>query len=110
MFVTQLCTRLNILIMTIYLTRPLTKVERFVEATNNGKIFSATFEKKDGTIRTINCRRNVSKGVKGVGYSFDPTSKGLLSVYDMQSKGFRFINLETLVEAKVNGEIFKFLL
>ena len=102
MFVAQLCTKLNILIMS--------KITKFLKATNNGKIFSATFEKKDGTIRTINCRRNVSKGVKGVGYSFDPMSKGLLSVYDMQSKGFRFINLETLVEAKVNGEIFKFLL
>ena len=87
----------------------MSKISKFVEATNNGKIFSATFEKKDGTIRTINCRRNVSKGVKGVGYSFNPMSKGLLSVYDMQSKGFRFIYLETLVEAKVNGEIFKFL-
>lgn len=102
MFVMQLCTTLNILIMS--------KITKFLKATNNGKIFSATFEKKDGTIRTINCRRNVSKGVKGVGYSFDPMSRGLLSVYDMQSKGFRFINLETLVEAKVNGEIFKFLL
>jgi hypothetical protein len=88
----------------------MSKITKFLKATNNGKIFSATFEKKDGTIRTINCRRNVSKGVKGVGYSFDPMSRGLLSVYDMQSKGFRFINLETLVEAKVNGEIFKFLL
>lgn len=88
----------------------MSKITKFLKATNNGKIFSATFEKKDGTIRTINCRRNVSKGVKGVGYGFDPMSKGLLSVYDMQSKGFRFINLETLVEAKVNGEIFKFLL
>lgn len=88
----------------------MSKITKFLKATNNGKIFSATFEKKDGTIRTINCRRNVSKGVKGVGYSFDPVSRGLLSVYDMQSKGFRFINLETLVEAKVNGEIFKFLL
>lgn len=87
----------------------MSKITKFLKATNNGKIFSATFEKKDGTIRTINCRRNVSKGVKGIGYSFDPMSKGLLSVYDMQNKGFRFINLETLVEAKVNGEIFKFL-
>ena len=87
----------------------MSKISKFVEATNNGKIFSATFEKKDGTIRTINCRHNVRKGVKGVGYSFDPMSKGLLSVYDMQNDGFRFINLEKLVEAKVNGEIFKFL-
>jgi len=37
------------------------KLEKFLEATNDGKIFSATFIKKDGTIRTINCRRNVQK-------------------------------------------------
>jgi hypothetical protein len=91
------------------LTKPKTRVEKFLEATEGGRIFSATFEKKDGSIRTINCRREVKKGVKGVGMSFDPMSKGLLVVYDMHRKGFRMINLKTLIEAKVNGETIKFL-
>ena len=95
--------------MTWILTAPKTRVQEFVENTNNGKIFSATFEKKDGTIRTINCRRAVKKGVKGVGMSFDPASKGLMVVYDMQKQSFKMINLNTLIEAKVNGRTIKFL-
>ena len=50
--------------MTWILTAPKTRVQEFVENTENGKIFSATFEKKDGTIRTINCRRAVKKVLK----------------------------------------------
>ena len=95
--------------MTWILTKKKTRVETFLDATEGGKIFSATFEKKDGTIRTINCRRDVKKGVKGVGMSFDPMSKGLLVVYDMHRKGFRTINLDKLIEAKVNGKTIKFL-
>lgn len=85
------------------------KLEKFLEATNDGKIFSATFIKKDGTIRTINCRRNVQKGVTGAGLKFSPAAKGLLVVFDMHANDFRMINLNSLIEAQVNGQIFKFL-
>jgi len=95
--------------MTWILTAPKTRVQQLIEDTESGKIFSATFEKKDGTIRTINCRRAVKKGVKGVGMSFDPMAKGLMVVYDMRKKAFRMINLEKLIEAKVNGKTIKFL-
>ena len=36
----------------------------FLEQIENGKIFSATFVKKDGTIRKGIFRRKVKKGVK----------------------------------------------
>jgi len=83
-------------------------MNKFLEATNDGRIFSATFVKKDGTIRTINCRRKVTKGVTGKGLAFKPSDKGLMVVFDMVNDGFRMINLNTLIEAKVNGQIFKF--
>ena len=57
----------------------------------SGKIFTAEFIKKDKTKRVINCRTKVSKYVKGVGLSFDPMAKNLLSVYDLQKKEYRFI-------------------
>ena len=41
--------------------------------------------------------------------SFDPASKGLMVVYDMQKQSFKMINLNTLIEAKVNGKTIKFL-
>lgn len=83
-------------------------MNKFLKATNDGRIFSATFVKKDGTIRTINCRRKVTKGVTGKGLAFKPSDKGLMVVFDMANDGFRMINLNTLIEAKVNGQIFKF--
>ena len=95
--------------MTWILTKKKIRVETFLDATEGGKIFSATFEKKDGTIRTINCRRDVKKGVTAKGLSLDPMSKGLLVVYDMHRKGFRMINLDKLIEAKVNGKTIKFM-
>jgi len=83
-------------------------MNKFLKATNDGRIFSATFVKKDGTIRTMNCRRKVTKGVTGKGLAFKPSDKGLMVVFDMANDGFRMINLNTLIEAKVNGQIFKF--
>ena len=71
---------------------------------SKGKIFSAVFLKKDGTIRRMNCRLNVNKGVNGKGMSYDPIKKGLLPVYDMDKKGFRMINMNTLISFKVNGK------
>ena len=68
-----------------------------------GKIFGATFKKKDGSIRNINCRTGVSKHLKGgkrttYGYS------NLLCVYDVQNKGYRYINLDTLSTIRANKE------
>jgi len=72
----------------------------------NGKVFSAIFIKKDGSERTMNCRTQVSKGVKGVGLKFDPTNYNLVQVYDMNAKGFRFINLNTLKALQISGKAY----
>lgn len=85
------------------------KVEKFIEETSNGKIFSATFVKKNGRIRTIHCRRGVKKGLTGKGMAYDPGERGLLVVYDLSKKNYRMINLGKLIEAKVNGLIYKFI-
>lgn len=69
-----------------------------------GKIFTAVFEKKDGSIRKMNCRREVSKGITGKGMSYDPKSRGLITVYDMHAKGYRMINTSTLRELSIDGE------
>ena len=71
-----------------------------------GRIFSVTFIKKDGTERRMVCRTGVQKGVKGVGLKFDPSSKNLMVVFDMQKKAFRMINLSTLLSFKFNKKTF----
>jgi len=67
-------------------------------------IFSVTFTKKDGTVRTMVARLNVKKGVKGTGMAYNPIEKGLLPVWDMQKNAFRMINLKTVTELKIRKE------
>jgi len=71
---------------------------------SRGKIFGVKFTKKDGSERTMNCRRNVSKGVKGVGLAYDPEKFNLIPVFDMSNDGFRMINADTINEITIGGE------
>ena len=72
-----------------------------------GKIFSATFVKKNGDVREMTCRLDVKKGVNGKGLSFKPSEHDLLCVFDMKNNGFRMINLNTLQQVKVGGKIYR---
>ena len=69
----------------------------------NGKIFSAVFIKKDGEKRKMVCRQGVYKYVKGIGLKFKPEERGLIGVFDMHKKAYRFINIKTLEQIKVKG-------
>lgn len=71
---------------------------------SKGKIFTAKFIKKNGKVRTMNCRIGVSKGVNGKGMAYNPSLKGLKPVFDMQSKEWRSINLETISELNIGKQ------
>ncbi len=73
----------------------------------NGKIFSVTFMKKDGTIRDMTCRLGVTKHLKGGTLRFDPSERGLVTVFDLESKGYRMVNIETLISLNTKGRILK---
>lgn len=73
---------------------------------SRGRIFTVTYKKKDNSIRVMNCRLGVRKGVSGVGMAYEPALRGLKSVFDMQKKEFRMLNLETIKMLKMNGEEF----
>ena len=76
--------------------------EKLLSADNT--MFSVVFIKRTtGEVRRMLCRTGVRKYLSGGELKFIPIRKGLLSVYDMQSKGYRFINLETLVSFKLGG-------
>jgi hypothetical protein len=72
----------------------------------NGKIASVTFIKRtDGTERRMLCRTGVKLGAKGSGErAYDPESKNLLLVYDMQKHGYRMIPAESVLEVRARGE------
>lgn len=71
-----------------------------LEQIKNGKIFSVTFVKKDGTLRKMTARLGVKKDLKGVGLKFDPAEKNLLVVFDMHKRAYRMINLKTIISFK----------
>jgi hypothetical protein len=102
-------------------------LDQFLENTKGGQLFTVDFVKRtakpgEPSLRTMNCRRGVKKGVKGVGQSYDPAKHNLLTVFDMQKldpkaphnagksedeleKGaFRNINLEALVALRMGGK------
>ena len=68
-----------------------------------GVIFSATFIKKDGSLRRMNCRVGVRKYVKGVGMSYNPIERDLLPVYDLVNRGYRTVNLKTVKSVRLGN-------
>jgi hypothetical protein len=66
----------------------------------NGKFFSVSFIKKDGTTRKMTARLGVKKDIKGVGLKFNPTERNLIVVFDIHKKAYRMINLSTILTFK----------
>ena len=79
------------------------EMARIIRSYRGGHIFGVEFVKKDGSIRKMSCRHGVHKGVKGVGLKYDPLAKGLISVFDVNSDGFRMINADTLRCVNIDG-------
>jgi hypothetical protein len=92
-----------------------------------GKVFTAVFRKKDGTVRTMNARLKVAKYVKGTQPEVTAkrnatlTEQNMIGVYEMRgtsdrveegtpddelfvAKNYRTLNLETLLGLNANGE------
>ena len=72
-------------------------------AATDGKFFTVVFTKKDGTVRTINCRTGVKKHLKGGVSTLDASQ--YLTVYDLQSEGYRAVNYATIQSVTCNGVI-----
>jgi hypothetical protein len=75
--------------------------------------FTATFIKKDNTIRVMTAMVGVKAGVSGKGMSWNPEDRGMLCVHECQNesqKGLpaedkkRIINVMTLLSIKIEGE------
>tara|TARA_R110000824_G_scaffold175245_2_gene353549 strand:+ start:394 stop:645 length:252 start_codon:yes stop_codon:yes gene_type:complete len=75
-------------------------LESVLKATS-GKFFSVVFVKKDGTTRIMNCRLGVTQHLRGGVSTLDATK--YLTVYDMQAKGYRAVNLATIKSVTCGG-------
>lgn len=74
----------------------------------NGKIFSATFTKTDGSIRVMSCRTGVRKGLKGKGLGYDPRKNRNIIVWDMNANGYRTIKTDRLKCISIQGKTYNF--
>ena len=79
-------------------------LEQILDKVSNGKVFSAEFIKKDGTVRTMKARTGVVKHLKGGSLAFDPVKKKLIPVFDMDKQSYKFINFNTLQWIKIAGK------
>jgi len=74
----------------------------------NGKIFRVTFTKRStGETRILVGRLGVTSALKGGTMSYNPTDKGLMTVYDVQKKGYRMIPIEGLQEVRFQGVTYR---
>jgi hypothetical protein len=69
----------------------------------NGRIFSTSFVKKDGSSREMTCRLGVKKHLKGGELAYDPSEYDLMTVFDLQKNQYRMINLDTITSITIDG-------
>ena len=90
------------------LHRDAVKLTQQLDSLTGGKIFRVTFIKRTtGEKRVMVCRRKVTKGVTGEGQPYNPTEKGLITVFDMQKNAFRNISVEGIEEIKIKETVYR---
>jgi hypothetical protein len=69
-----------------------------------GRMFTVTFIKKsNGEKRVMNARLGVKAYLRGGVLPYDPNTKGLIPVYDIQAKDYKMINIPGIVNLKTGG-------
>ena len=72
---------------------------------DNGKLFSVTFTKKDGTVRSLVARLGVKSQLTGRGLLYTPESRNNVIVFSMKDRAYRTINVDRLLRVKAFGEV-----
>jgi hypothetical protein len=72
---------------------------------DEGKLFSVTFEKKDGSLRKMTARLGVRKYLIGGGSKFDAEPRGMVRVFSMRDKGYRTVTPAKITRIKAYGRV-----
>ena len=81
------------------------QAQQIIKGYKGRQFFTVEFVKRsNGEDRVMNCRKGVSKGVRGGGLRFDPASKGLVSVFDIPKGQYRFISLDNIKRISLKGK------
>ena len=83
------------------------KVTELRSLVGENSIFTVDFIKKDGTLRTMNCRLGVTRHLKGGELGYNAKAKNLLPVFDMVAGAYRMINVSTIIEIRFNKQVIK---
>ncbi len=88
----------------------MTRTEKIKQIIKDAKstFFNVTFIKKNGDKRAMNCIKGVKKHLNGGTLAYNPEKKNLVPVYSIDKKGYRMINLETVLQIKSRGQIYNF--
>jgi hypothetical protein len=78
------------------------KLLELIKSTN-GKMFSVTFTKKDGSIRKLNGRLGVKKYLKG-GVNTTAHMSNYINVFDAHKREYRKVNLDTVESLVINSK------
>lgn len=76
-----------------------------IKSLAKGTIFTAINVTKDGRTRKYICRFGVRKHLKGGELPYNPAERHLLTVFDMQKREYRMVNLRTLKYLKIRGRV-----
>ena len=76
------------------------KLDFFV-LNSEGRFVTVEFIKKDGTLRKLTGRLGVKKHLKGGVSTLDPAQ--YITIYDVQNKGYRAINRDTIKALTIEG-------
>ncbi len=74
---------------------------------SDGKVFSVQFIKRStGELRKMRCRTGVKKHLKGGTKAYSTKVHDLLTVFDMDKKGYRSIPVDAIQRLCVGGQSF----
>lgn len=82
------------------------RADTFLRNEIGDRFFAVAFQKRDGTVRYMVCRKGVRKYLRGGELPYDPESRLLLSVFDVSKQEYRMVNIASLISFKVGGETY----
>ena len=72
---------------------------------DNGRFFSVTFRKKDGSLRKMTARLGVKRDIQG-NPRYNPADYNLLVVWSVNDNAYRSIHIPSILEVKAAGLTF----
>ena len=82
----------------------LEQAQHMVVNHKGGSFFGVEFVKRTNSeVRVMNCRKGVTKHLKGGALSFNPIDHDLVGVWD-RNGGYRCINLPGLIRVNIGGK------